>query len=234
MIDITEIKSKLIDKLRDSGWDKVLKAYIFSDDFTKIIKDLELEVDNGRRFTPQLRDVFRCFEECKWDDLKVVMLGQDPYPQLGVATGLAFDCSYTGKLQPSLRFMEDAINKTVYNPIPEPYKDDITDWAHQGILLLNTALTTQLDKPLTHQRIWQSFIAYILDTISSNKKDIVFVFLGKTAQNLEDLVSDDHPKYIVSHPASAAHSQLQEWDSKNVFVEINKELDKNGKGTIKW
>lgn len=234
MIDVKEIQNKLVEKLRSSGWAAVLKGFIMSSDFEKVIKDLWDQVDDGKRFTPQLKLVFTAFEECSWDSLKVVIIGQDPYPQLGVADGISFSCSITEKEQPSLKYLRDAIQRTVYDPIPEPRQSDLRYLSNQGVLLLNTALTTQVDKPLTHQKIWQAFIAYVLDTINSNKKDIAFVFLGKTAQELESLVDDDHLKLMASHPASAAYNQAEEWDCKDVFNQVNKFLQDEKKGEIRW
>jgi len=234
MINIEEIKEKLIDKLKSSGWASVLKGFIYSSDFVKIIEDLEKEVNDGKRFTPVLKDVFTAFEESKWEDLRVVMIGQDSYPTLGVADGLAFSCSKTNKEQPSLRYMRDAIQRTVYDPIPEPRQTDLRYLANQGVLLINTALTTQIDKPMTHQKIWSAFIAYTLDTISNNKKHVVFVFLGKEAASLEGLVSDSHTKYIISHPMSAGYTNQLEWDCKDVFNKVNESLEQNKVTPIKW
>lgn len=234
MINIEEIKEKLIDKLRSNNWASFLKGFIMSSDFNKIIEDLEKEVDNGKRFTPQLKNVFTAFEECSWDNLKVVCIGQDPYPQIGVANGVAFDCRNTGKEQPSLTYVIDAIQRTVYDPIPEPRRTNLDYLGEQGVLLINTALTTQLDKPLTHQKIWTGFIAYLLDTIDSNKENIVFVFFGKTAQELESLVSDKHEKFMVSHPASAGYNKQAEWDCKDIFNGVNNKLEEYGKERIKW
>lgn len=238
-IDIKEIKDKLIDKLRPSGWADMLKAFILSDDFDKIITDLVAQVDDGKRFTPQLKYVFTAFEECNWEDLKVVVLGQDSYPTLGVATGIAFDCSFTDKEQPSLKYLNDAIERTVIDSSPR--STDLRYLANQGVLLINCALTCELNKPGTHYKIWESFIAYLLDTITSKKKDIVFILMGKKAQDTGELIYDKsdkpetgHYKLEVSHPASASYNKLSEWDCKDVFNETNKILIKNDRTTIKW
>ena len=100
-LDIQDIKQKIFEKLEPSGWGKVLKPFIFSLEFEKILNDLYSMSTSGQRFTPVLKDVFRAFEECPYDQLKVVIVGQDPYPTLGVADGIALSCSKSEKEQPS-------------------------------------------------------------------------------------------------------------------------------------
>ena len=104
-IDIEEIKQKIFKKLEPSGWAQPLKSFIFSSDFDKIMMQLIRLSKDGKRFTPKLSQLFRAFEECPYDELKVIMVGQDPYPKLGVADGVAFSCSNTMEQQPSLKFI---------------------------------------------------------------------------------------------------------------------------------
>ena len=96
--------------------------------------------NNGQRFTPVLKDVFRAFEECPYDELKVVMVGQDPYPTINVADGIAFSCSKSEKEQPSLRFILDEVQKLYPDGYQRPL--DLAKWSNQGILLMNTAFKT--------------------------------------------------------------------------------------------
>ena len=102
-INLEEIKLKLIERLQPSGWATRLRGFLQSSDFDKILETLYKMREDGKRFTPPLKYVFRAFEECPVDKLKVIMIGQDPYPQLNVADGLAFSCSLTQKPQPSLK-----------------------------------------------------------------------------------------------------------------------------------
>jgi uracil-DNA glycosylase len=82
ILDIDDYKQKIFNKLEPSGWGRVLKPFIFSIEFEKILTDLYNMSNNGQRFTPVLKDVFRAFEECPYDELKVVIVGQDPYPTI--------------------------------------------------------------------------------------------------------------------------------------------------------
>ena len=118
-INIEEIKQKMFNKLEDSGWQRVFKSYIFSSDFEDSIKKLHTFVSQDKRFTPPLKDIFRAFEECPYKDLKVVMIGQDPYSQLGVADGIAFSCSKTDDSHNHhLHYMFKEIRSTVSSIYP--------------------------------------------------------------------------------------------------------------------
>ena len=220
-INIEEIKEKLIDKLRPTGWSDKLKGFIYSSDFDLLIQKLidEREV-KGKRFTPPLKHVFTSFEKCAANNIKVVIIGQDPYPQLGVADGLAFSCSITGEPQPSLKYVFDAIEKTVYHDFPITQDPDLTRCAQQGVLLLHTALTTEVGKPATHYDIWNPFMVYLLDILNSLYSGIIFILMGAKAQEFEDLLGDQHHILKVSHPMSAGYSG-KEWDFKDVFNQAN-------------
>ena len=220
-INLEEIKLKLVERLKPSGWANKLRGFIQSSDFDKILETLYKLREDGKRFTPPLKQVFRAFEECPHDKLKVIMIGQDPYPHFGVADGLAFSCSNTGKPQPSLKNIFEAVNTTVYDEWPIDQNPDLTRWANQGVLLLNSALTCEIDKVGSHYNIWKDFIAYTMDMLNFTDSGLIFVLMGKQAQELEGLISEHHHIIKVSHPASAAYTKTV-WDCGNMFNEINK------------
>jgi uracil-DNA glycosylase len=181
-----------------------------------------------------MKNWFRAFEECPYSELKVVMLGQDPYPGIHQADGIAFSLSQADEIQPSLKFMFDAINKTVYNDVKACIDKDLTRWANQGVLLLNTALTTSVGKIGQHYLIWRPFIAYLLDTLSWHNPGLVYIYLGKKAEEWIDCVNDNNYKFTVSHPASASYNNMIYWDSKDVFVKTKDILKKNYNFDIEW
>ena len=220
-IDIEEIKQKLFDKLEISGWDKLFKSFIFSSEFDDILTKLWSLSQEDKRFTPPLKQVFRAFEECPYDKLQIVIIGQDPYPQLGVADGIAFSCSNTDKLQPSLKYIHDEVNRTLYAGNPISTDLDLKGWANQGVLMLNTALTVEVGKIGSHYDIWKPFTAYLLDGLNNYKSDLVYVYMGKKAEEWSDITSDNNIKFFLKHPASAAYNGSK-WDSNNVFMEIQK------------
>ena len=228
-VNLEDIKLKLVEKLKPSGWANKLRGFIQSSDFDKVLETLYKLREDGKRFTPPLKQVFRAFEECPVDKLKVIMIGQDPYPYLGVADGLAFSCSMTDKVQPSLKNIFEAIDNTVHDGVHDP---DLTRWANQGVLLLNSALTCQVDKIGSHYPVWKEFIAYTMDILNYTDSGLIFVLMGKQAQELEGLIGPHHHIIKVSHPASAAYTKTI-WDCGNMFNEINKIINGQNGPTFK-
>lgn len=219
-MNLQEIKQKLFNKFAINGWDKVFRSFVFSSDFDDIITKLwDLSNDN-KKFTPPLKQVFRAFEECPYYNLQVVIIGQDPYPQLGVADGISFSCSNTNKLQPSLRFILEEVNRTVYDNEVIIEDLDLKIWSNQGILMLNTALTTEVGNIGSHYDIWRPFTTYLLDWLNINKSELVYVYMGKKAEEWSSMTNDTNIKYFVKHPASAAYNGSK-WDSKDLFNKIN-------------
>jgi uracil-DNA glycosylase len=231
--EIDEIKQKMFDKLEPSGWDKVFKSFIFSSEFTDILSKLyELSVAD-KRFTPTLKQLFRAFEECPYDDLKVVFIGQDPYPQIGVADGISFSCGNTNKVQPSLRYIFGEIERTVYQEFPSYQDPDLSRWSKQGILMLNTALTVEVGKIGSHYDIWKPFTAYMLDYLNNHNKELIYVYMGKKAEEWSVLTGDNNYKFSVKHPASAAYNGSK-WDSNDIFNKISKLVEENNGQKIIW
>lgn len=234
-MDLQEIKQKLFNKFAVNGWDRVFRSFVYSTDFDNILTKLWELSNDHKKFTPPLKQVFRAFEECPHNKLKVIMIGQDPYPHLGVADGLAFSCSNTMKPQPSLKNIFDAIEVTIHQEFSNYQDPNLTRWANQGVLLLNSALTCQVDKVGLHYAIWQEFIAYTMDILNYTDSGLIFVLMGKQAQELESMIGEHHYIVKVSHPASAAYTK-KAWDCSDMFNEINKIINgQNGPSfKINW
>jgi uracil-DNA glycosylase len=231
--EIDEIKQKLFDKLEPNGWGRVFKSFIFSSEFTEILSKLYQLSIADKRFTPTLKQLFRAFEECPYDDLKVVFIGQDPYPQLGVADGISFSCGNTNKAQPSLRYIFEEIERTVYQEFPSYQDPDLTRWSKQGILMLNTALTVEVGKIGSHYDIWKPFTAYLLDSLNNYNPGLIYVYMGKKAEEWSELTNDNNYKFTVKHPASAAYNGSK-WDSNDIFNKISKLVEENNGQKIIW
>jgi len=232
-MNLEEIKQKMFEKLQSSGWDRVFKSFIFSSQFDDILNKLWNLSKEDKRFSPPLKQVFRAFEECPYDQLKVVVIGQDPYPQLGVADGISFSCGNTHKLQPSLKFILQEVDKTVYDNhvISEDY--DLKRWSNQGILMLNTALTVEVSKIGSHYDIWSSFTAYLLDWLNNYNPGLIYVYMGKKAEEWSILTNDNNYKFNVKHPASAAYNGSK-WNSDDLFNKINVIVEKTYNTKIIW
>jgi uracil-DNA glycosylase len=233
-LNLDEIKDKIHAKLEPSGWARVLRGFIYSSDFDNIILTLAKQSRDGKRFTPTMKNWFRAFEECPYDQLKVVILGQDPYPGFGHADGIAFSLSQTNDMQPSLEFMLDAINRTVYNGVTASRDKDLKRWSNQGVLLVNTALTTVVGKIGQHFILWRPFIAYLMDHLTWNNTGLVYIYMGKQAQDWKDSVNDNNYKFTVFHPASASYAGNKQWDCQDVFNKTAEILKKNYKFDIEW
>lgn len=231
-INLEEVKLKLVEKLKPSGWANKLKGFIQSSDFDKILQTLYKLKEENKRFTPPLKQVFRAFEECPSNKLKVIIIGQDPYPHLGTADGLAFSCGNTMKPQPSLQKIFEAIEHSVYQEWPTHQDPDLTRWANQGVLLLNSALTCEIDKVGSHYGIWQEFIAYTMDMLNFTDSGLIFVLMGKQAQELEGLIGAHHHIIKTTHPASASYTKSN-WDYGHIFEEINNIINGQNGPTFK-
>ena len=234
-VNLQEVREKLYLRLKNTGWDDKLKSLILSSDMDSILQFLLSDSRDGKRFTPSLSYLFRAFETCSFDDVKVVIIGQDPYPQLNVADGIAFSCSREYRVETSLSYIFDAIKNTV----PEEDRDvdqskDLIRWSKQGVLLLNSALTTTINKPGSHQLLWRPFIVNVLDALIWNKPGLVYVFLGKKAQDFTDLIPDINCKVLSSHPASAGYANQKSWDCEDLFNKVNHCLLLQNKTKILW
>lgn len=231
-VNLQEIQDKLYEKLKVSGWGPATVNFVASSDFLSILKTLLKESQDGKRFTPQVKNLFRAFEECPYDNLKVIIIGQDPYPGIGIADGIAFSCSNTGRIEKSLEYMIQSIKDTV-DPNYEG-DADLKHWSNQGVLLLNCALTVTNNKPGAHQLLWKPFTTQLLDYLIWNKQGLIYVFLGKKAAEYADLIPDNHYKLILSHPASAGYNQEETWDCGDMWNKINEELTKNNLENVSW
>jgi uracil-DNA glycosylase len=233
-VNIEEIRLKLYERLKPSGWGDKFKTFIMSEDFDKLLNALLKEAQEGRRFTPVLKQVFRAFEECPYKDLKVIIVGQDPYIFHSVADGIAFSCSNKGKIEASLKYVFQAIEETVY-PNQEYTKDpDLARWSNQGVLMLNSALTTTINKVGQHYEIWKPFMTFLFDVLGYHNNGLVWVFMGRKAEEWEESIPDSHHKLFVTHPAAAAHNKQERWDCKDCFNQVNKLLKEYYNQQIIW
>ena len=221
--NIDKFKNQIKADAEVSGWNPILNPFVDSTSFDSVFNFLETAVTNNQRFTPPFKDVFNAFKECTYDNVKVVIVGQDPYPQLGSADGLAFSCSKKGKAEKSLQYINKAIGTD---------HTDLRYWANQGVLLINTAFTVEVNKIGSHYNLWKPFTTYLFNNLNKDKKNTIFILMGKKAEEWETLLPDC--KILkCSHPASAAYKG-GEWDHNDVFNKANLELKKQDKSLINW
>lgn len=162
---------------------------------------------------PAQNKVFKAFEVCPYDDLKVVMLGQDPYPQKGVATGILFGNDKEvaeENLSPSLQVIKEA---AINFEIPHyciTFDQTLESWAKQGILMINSALTVEMNKVGSHVMLWRPFISKLLKNLSDNNTATVYVLFGRQAQTFKPYINGKINHIIeVEHPAYFARTNTK-------------------------
>ena len=185
---------------------------------------------------PEQKNVFKAFELTDYNNLKVVILGKDPYSDGKSATGLAFaNEDKGGVISPSLVKIKECIETTIYNGLNLDFNPNLESWAEQGVLLLNTALTVEKDKIGSHEIYWKEFTKTVIETINDNHSGIIFMLWGKDAQAF-DILINKKKHYVLKdrHPAYADYNNIA-WNC-NHFTEANKLIEENnGKEfCIKW
>jgi len=205
----------------------------FENEFNKLyFKKMEIFLENEYKtsqiFPPQ-NLIFNAFNQCSIDKLKIVILGQDPYHDDGQAHGLCFSVPQGIKKPPSLRNifkeLKDDLNI-------EKTSTDLTSWAQQGILLLNTALTVEAHKPMSHSHIgWSIFTNNVIQLISS-KKDIIFLLWGNHAQKKQQYIADGNHILTANHPSPLSASRG--FFGCKHFSKTNELLKEMGKELIDW
>lgn len=185
---------------------------------------------------PTQGDIFRAFRMTPYDKVKVVIVGQDPYPTftngMPDATGLAFaNRKDVLSLSPSLRMIRNAVENNM-DALHLDFDVSLEKWAKQGVLLLNTALTINIYRRNLHKPLWEKFTRGILYNLDINKQDLHFVFWGKDAQRFNNINGLFHNTYEYMHPTAAVYKNNQ-WDCKH-FEQINNNLTYDKQETIKW
>lgn len=235
-MEITKMRENLKAKLAASGWDRVLSDFIDSDEFYMLMTNLK-RADETTGITPDISEVFRVFYECPYKDLYIVTVCQDPYPDEGVADGLAFSDSHSGVVQPSLKVIFEEIQESVYASKGHgdwySWNPDLTRWAKQGILLLNTAMTTEPGKIGVHCDIWKPFIDYLFTKLANMNSGLIYIFIGNGAKDWAKKTPESNHKFYCYHPSAAYHSGVP-WESNDVFVRANEILEGNNGTKIIW
>ena len=185
---------------------------------------------------PAQPDVFRAFELCPLKDLKVVMLGQDPYPQKGVATGILFGNRKEvneDNLSPSLNVVKEAAINFEVPPYCITFDQTLESWAKQGILMINSALTVEMNRIGSHVMIWRPFIAKLLKNLSEYDTAIIYVLFGRQAQTFKPYINSRFNHIIeIEHPAYFARSGTKM--PHQLFVDISNKVKEVYGVLIKW
>lgn len=182
---------------------------------------------------PEEKDIFAAFEACSFDDLKVVLIGQDPYHGIGQANGLCFSVHYGIKHPPSLINIFKELETDIQKPIP--VSGDLSQWAEQGVLLLNATLTVRSHEAGSHQKQgWETFTDAVISKISEEKENVIFLLWGGFAQKKGKKI-DVKKQYVLTsgHPSPLSANRGY-WFGNKHFSKTNQLLENLGKSKITW
>lgn len=180
---------------------------------------------NQSTLCPSIKDVFKAFKLCPYNNCRVVFIGQDPYPQRGVAQGVLFGNSSDtpeNKLSPSLQIIKESV---INFEIPHnliTFDPTLESWAKQGILMINSALTTEVGKIGVHMMKWRPFMIAFLKQMSMINPGIIYVLFGSQAQILEPYISRNNYVLKIEHPAYFARTNKKM--PYHIWKDINKIL----------
>jgi len=211
-------------------WDIVLEEEFKKDYFKKLGMFVKNEYKNKVIFPPY-ENIFDALRFTDYDKVKVVVLGQDPYHGLGEAHGLSFSVRENVKMPPSLL----NIFKELYNDLGiKRTKSDLTDRAKEGVLLLNSIMTVEKDKPLSHKnKGWEKFTDNIISKLNEREEPVIFLLWGSFARSKKELITNRRHKIIESvHPSPLSASRG--FFGNKPFSKINNYLKNMNKEEIKW
>lgn len=216
----------------ESSWKEALKEEFQKSYFEQVVMFLKHEKALGKTIYPVGNNIFNAFEKTPFDQVKVVILGQDPYHGPGQAHGLCFSVQKGVKPPPSLVNIYKEMNKDLGIPIAET--GDLTPWAESGVLLLNAFLTVRDGEPASHSKIgWESFTDAVIRKISNEKEGVVFMLWGRFAQDKQVLI--DATKH---HILKAAHPSPFSADKGffgcRHFSKANELLVRQGQEPVNW
>ena len=212
-------------------WKEVLKDEFEKPYFTDIVQFLKAEKSLGRVIYPPGAKIFHAFEATPFDKVKIVLLGQDPYHGPGQAHGLAFSVPMGVKAPPSLVNIFKELQNDIGMPIPN--HGNLENWAKQGVFLLNAALTVRAAEPNSHAKIgWHDFTNRVIEKISEQKKNVVFLLWGKFAQEKQELV--DQKKHLVLKAAHPSPYSATYFFGCRHFSKANQYLVQNKIDPIDW
>jgi len=235
--DVIDNNWKVIEVARrrmPKGWEEVFKNA--DNEINDVSNLLETDKKIHHRYYPDTCNLFRAFEITPLSNVKVVILGQDPYhgtnsdgtPQ---AQGMSFSVKRGAKIPSSLC----NIYKEIKSNFPEfiiPYHGDLTGWARQGILLLNSCLTVRPRNPGSHKQIWLGFIKKVINVIIDNNPNCIFILWGRKAQNIKKILGERVTMLEAAHPSG--YSAHRGFFGCEHFKKINELLTESGQTPIDW
>jgi len=215
----------------ESSWREKLDAEFKSSYFKELTDFVRNEYENAIIY-PAGKNIFRAFDKCPFEKVKVVIVGQDPYHGKGQANGLCFSVNEDVAIPPSLLNIFKEIKNDLGIEIPT--NGNLERWANQGVLLLNATLTVRASSPGSHQnKGWEVFTDAVIKKLSSEKKHLVFMLWGAYAQKKGKII-DTKNQLVLTSPHPSPFSVDRGFFGCNHFSKANAYLTSNNFGEIEW
>ena len=216
-----------------SSWKSILADEFQKSYFLELATAVVKEYANGICFPPEDL-IFAAFNHCFFEDIKVVIIGQDPYHGKGEANGLCFSVNDGVKIPPSLRNIFQEINSDL-DRIFLPESGNLERWAKQGVLLLNASLTVREDQPNSHKHLkWNVFTDAVIQKISDENEHTVFLLWGNFAQQKGSKINREKHLVLESGHPSPMSANQKKWFGHKHFSQTNLYLKSIGKQEIDW
>ena len=214
-----------------NSWDEVLKDEFTSEYYLKLREFLKEEY-SSRTIYPDMHDIFNALKATAYEDVRLVILGQDPYHEPGQAHGMCFSVKPGVAVPPSLVNIYKEIHDDVGAPIPQD--GYLVRWAEQGVLLLNTVLTVRAHQANSHKgRGWEILTDHIIEKLNERKQPVVFLLWGANARSKKALITNkNHLVLETVHPSPL--SAYNGFFGCKHFSKANTFLEANGMAPIKW
>lgn len=211
-------------------WTEILAPIKNSEYFENLWNKVKSEYSSATVFPPKSQ-IFRALELTPFDEVKVVIIGQDPYHNDNQANGLSFSVSEDVSAPPSLKNIFTELKSDLGI---ERQKKDLEDWAKQGVLLLNSSLTVRAHSPNSHKDLgWDRFTNFIIEEISDEKENVVFVLWGAFAQKKEELI-DSSKHFIIKSAHPSPFSVHRGFYGSKPFSKVNNFLKSKNIKPISW
>ncbi len=215
----------------DDSWKQHLQPEFEKEYFKQLVEFVKNEYATATVFPPG-PFIFKALNECPFENVKVLILGQDPYHTPGVANGLAFSANPDKKIPPSLQNIYKELKSDLGTE--PPTNPDLTKWAQQGVLLLNATLTVRKGEAGSHQgKGWEQFTDAVIKTVSDQKEHVVFILWGAFAQKKEGLI-DSSKHLMIKSPHPSPFSAHTGFFGSKPFSKTNEYLNSNKIDTIRW
>jgi len=218
-------------KLEDS-WKRYLNAEFDKEYFINLTELVRQEYQNYQCFPPG-RQVFNAFNLCPFNDVKVVIIGQDPYHEPGQAMGLSFSVPVGTTIPPSLVNIFKEIQQDLGHPIPQD--GDLTRWCKQGVLLLNATLTVRAHEANSHQKLgWSQFTDAAIKALSEHRNGLVYMLWGSYARSKRYLINQQQNLILESVHPSPLSANRGGWFGQHQFSRCNAYLESKGITPVNW